>query len=193
MIARWRISCRFVLLSSALFAHGMMMSCTVQPPPTTPPPNYMGPIAERPTFQRGDYWVYERGNLTRVKTVALAANVSFPLWLGRQWSFAGTAVPAGQPATSPTRIPTTMDCHVVGYRQIEVPVGSFEAFVCECACTHIDSGYEPGCGQWTIWYAPEVKNVVKLRTGGTESSLELIEYKASRPAPGVKQPPPITP
>ena len=30
---------------------------------------------------------------------------------------------------------------------------------------------------WTIWYVPEVKNVVKTKTESTASSLELVAYK----------------
>jgi hypothetical protein len=46
--------------------------------------------------------------------------------------------------------------------------------------------YEPGCGDWTIWYAPAVKNIIRTKTASTETSLELVEYKASRPAPSAK-------
>jgi len=62
-----------------------------------------------------------------------------------------------------------------------VPAGSFGAFQCECQC-HVVGGegiYQEGCGMWTIWYTPELKNVVKMKTDSTESSFELVEYKVS--------------
>jgi hypothetical protein len=33
--------------------------------------------------------------------------------------------------------------------------------------------YQESCGMWTIWYGPEVKNVVKTKTHSTASSFEL--------------------
>ena len=36
-----------------------------------PPENYKGPIAERPMIQRGDYWIYQRADLTRIKSARL--------------------------------------------------------------------------------------------------------------------------
>ena len=188
MAFRRRIASGFSLISLVFLSHGFVTSCATQPPPTTPPENYKGPVAERPIIQQGDYWVYERGNLTRAKSGALAANIGFPLWVGKQWSYEGGAVRAGQPATSPSRIRTTMDCHVVAFNQITVTAGAFGAYECECRCTHLDPGYEPGCGQWTIWYAPDVKNVIKIKTGSTESSMELIEYRAARSAPSARPP-----
>ena len=183
----WRqVVSRFALFSFVFLAHGFSSSCAPTLSSPTPPETYQGPIAERPSVQQGDYWVYERANGTRIKTAGLAANVDFPLWIGRKWSFAGGAVRIGQPATSPFRITTTINCYVVAYKPIEVTAGAFQAFECECQCTHLDGGLEPGCGQWTIWYAPAVKNVIKLKTESTATSMELIEYKASRPTPGAK-------
>jgi len=60
-----------------------------------------------------------------------------------------------------------------------VQAGRFGAFQCECQC-HIVGGegiYQEGCGVWTIWYVPEVKNVVKIKTESSTSSLELVGYK----------------
>ena len=47
-----------------------------------------------------------------------------------------------------------------------MPTVSFGAFQCECQC-HLVGGeafYQEGCGVWTIWYVPEVNNVVKTKT-----------------------------
>ena len=183
----WRqVVSRFALFSFALLAHGFFSSCASTLSSPNPPETYKGPMAERPSVQQGDYWVYERANGTRIKTAGLVVNVAFPLWIGRKWSFAGSAVRIGQPATSPFQTPTTIDCYVVAYKPIEVSAGAFQAFECECQCTHLDGGLEPGCGQWTVWYAPAVKNVIKLKTESTATSMELIEYKASRPTPDAK-------
>jgi hypothetical protein len=81
---------------------------------------------------------------------------------------------------------TTIDCYVVAYKPVEVTAGAFQASECECQCTHLDGGSELGCGQRTIWYAPAVKNVIKLKTESTATSMELIECKASRPTPSAK-------
>ena len=62
-----------------------------------------------------------------------------------------------------------------------MPAGSFGAFQCECQC-HLVGGeafYQEGCGVWTIWYVPEVKNVVKTKTQSTASSFELVGHKGS--------------
>jgi hypothetical protein len=37
---------------------------------------------------------------------------------------------------------------------------------------------------WTIWYVPEVKNIVKTKTQSTASSFELVTYRVSEKAPG---------
>ena len=162
MASRWQIGSQLALLFLNFISPAFIFSCAPAVSPVAPPETYQGSIAEGPTVQKGDYWVYERANTTRTKTTALAANVGFPLWIGRKWSYEGSAVRAGQPATSPSRITTTIDCHVVAFNQITVTAGTFGAFECECRCTHLNPGYEPGCGQWTIWYAPDVKNLIRM-------------------------------
>lgn len=178
------------LLCLVLLVNVLILSCapTVLPPPT-PPENYKGPIAEHPILQQGDYWVYELGNLTRVKTTALATNIGFPLWIGKTWSYEGQGLPIGQmsPTSKRFRVPTQIDCNVVAFNQVALALGSFAAFECECRCTVTGSpGNDPWCGDWKIWYAPEVKNIIRRKTDSTETSLELVQYRASRPAPGEK-------
>jgi hypothetical protein len=127
------------------------------------------------------------GYSTRTKTTALATNVEFPLWIGRTWSYEGEAVRVGQsPTTITPRIPTRIDCHVTAFRQLSVAAGTFESFECECQCTHQSAHYEPGCGEWTIWYAPAVKQIIRTKTGSTAATAELIEYRASHPIPSPK-------
>jgi hypothetical protein len=116
--------------------------------------------------QRGDYWVYQLGNLTRVKATTLAADVGFPLWLGKVWSYEGQATRVGQSPTGATpRLLTRIDCRVTVFNRVTVAAGTFDAFECECQCTILSAGYyESGCDTWTIWYAPAVKNIIRTKT-----------------------------
>lgn len=173
---------RPLILLQSLTLSGLISSCTPAIPLATPPKSYKGPIAERRIQEKGDYWVYQLGNSTSTKTTALATNVEFPLWIGRIWSYEGEAVRVGQsPTTMTPRIPTRIDCHVTAFRQLSVATGTFESFECECQCTHQSAHYEPGCGEWTIWYAPAVKQIIRTKTGSTATTAELIEYRASHP------------
>ena len=191
MGTRFEAADRVVLMFSVLLICGLISACvSTTPQASIPPESYKGPIAERPVFQQGDYWVYQRGNSTRVKSTVLAGNIGFPLWIGKTWSYDVEMIRAGQSPTSNTpRMSAISNCYVVAFKQVAVAAGTFEAFECECQCTHQSAHYEPGCGEWTIWYAPVVKNIIRTRTGGTETSMELIEYRTSRPAPGSKVPP----
>jgi len=61
-----------------------------------------------------------------------------------------------------------------------VPTVSFGAFQCECQC-HLVGGeafYQEGCGVWTIWYVPEVKNVVKTKTRALQARSNWWGIKA---------------
>src|SRR3974390_216686 len=88
------------------------------------------PIAEHPVLQQGDYWVYQRGNLTKTKTTTLRTNMGFPLWIGKTWSYEGQGLPRGSnPATSKeNRAPTRVDCEAVAFNQVSVVAGTFAAF-----------------------------------------------------------------
>jgi hypothetical protein len=155
-----------------------------------PPGLYKGPIAEQPVLQQGDYWIYQTVSLARGKTATLAANIGFPLWLGKVWTYDGEPLLQGQPTTSKaTRAPTKISCTTVGYREITVVAGTFSAFECECDCTVLSGTYDSFCGRWSFRYSPEVKNIVKRQTESTLTSVELVEYRGSRLAPGAKQPP----
>jgi hypothetical protein len=182
MVARLKVVCE-LLLFLALVLNGFIASCTPVIDAITPPETYKGPLAERPVLQPGEYWIYQRANLTRVKTTALPSNVGFPLWIGKTWTYEGQAIRVGQSPTGSTpRIPTRIDCHVTGFKQVRVAAGNFGAFECECQCTIPSAGiYETGCDTWTLWYAPEVKNIILIKTPSSQTSAELVGYKASRP------------
>ena len=145
-----------------------------------PPENYQGPIAEGPVLQSDDYWIYRRADGSRIKLGAgnPLAKVEFPLWVGRIWRSQGTATLRGQPVTS-SRISTEIECEATAFKPITVAAGTFEAFECKCGCTVTGGPYDPWCGDWTIWYAPAAKNIVKLKTESTASSFDLLEYKLS--------------
>ena len=176
-----RILLQFLTLS------GMISNCTSAIPLATPPESYKGPLAQRPVLQKGDYWVFQRGNSAKTKTTALASHVEFPLWVGRTWSYEGQAVRLGQsPTTMTPRISTRIDCRVTAFRQLSVVAGTFESFECEYQCTHQSAHYEPGCGEWTIWYAPAAKQVIRTKTASTATTMELIEYRAAPSATSPK-------
>ena len=169
-------------LLPVLLLWGLISSCAPPLSSLTPPENYKGPIAERPVHQGGDYWVHQRGDGTRAKFgTALLTNIEFPLWVGKTWSYQGQALPMGQPQESKAfRSPVRIDCDVAGFRQITVAAGNFEAFECKCQCTSLlPFTYDPNCGSWTLWYAPQAKNIVRKKTESTASSMELAEYKVS--------------
>ncbi len=145
---------------------------------STPPENYKGPVAESPVLQRGEYWVYQRGNGTSSKITTRFPNVEFPLWIGRSWSYDGQSLARGRsdPSSKATRVPVRTECVVTAIKQVTVPAGIFEAFESQCSCLVVASK-DRGCGLSTIWYAPTVKNVVSRKTDDTATSFDLIEYK----------------
>src|SRR6266536_4665460 len=165
------------LLQSAL----VVVSCGTTINQPTPPENYQGPIAAQPVIQQGDYWIYQRGDSTRAKSSRLLSNLDFPLWIGKTWRYESGARRLSQPPSTASSIPAWVECYVSAFREVTVPAGSFGAFQCECQCRLIggEAFYQEGCGVWTIWYVPEVKNVVKTKTESTASSFELVAYKVS--------------
>jgi hypothetical protein len=174
---------RFVFLLLVLFQSALVVSgCATATNQSTPPENYKGPIAAEPVIQPGDYWIYERGNSTRAKSTRLIPNLHFPLWIGKTWRYESGARRPNQPPTSTdSPIPAWVECYVTAIGDVTVPAGTFKAFQCECQCNIVggERFYQEGCGVWTTWYVPEVKNVVKTKTASTASSFELVQYKVS--------------
>jgi hypothetical protein len=167
-----------------LLCLGVALSCSPTILPSTPPENYQGPVAEAPALQTGDYWVYERGNAQKVKAGAgtVMHNMGFPLWIGKTWVYDIGAHRAGlPPSATQSKIPGWVECSVLSFNQVQVQGGQFGAFICECQCRILGGGgfYQEGCGTSTIWYAPDVKNIVKMKTDSTATSFELVEYRLS--------------
>ncbi len=169
--------CRVFLLWAFL-----LPSCAPPLSPLTPPENYKGPIADGPTLQVGDYWVYQQADGRKVKLGAgrMLGNVGFPLWLGKTWSYEADAMRLGQPVpTNSLRSAVRVECTAAEFKRVAVLAGGFEAFECTCQCNNPLPQYSPDCGRWTFWYAPEVKNIIKVKTQSTASSVELLEFKIS--------------
>ena len=64
------MNCELGLLFLLLLLNEFIAGCTPTVAPTRPPETYKGPIVEQPALQQGDYWVYERGDLTKTKPEA---------------------------------------------------------------------------------------------------------------------------
>jgi hypothetical protein len=172
-----------------LLLHEFLTSCTPAVSRAFPPQNYTGPMAEQPVLQKGDYWIYQAGNAARAKSTGLYPNLRFPLWVGKTWGYETEVRRANLPPSSTgSPLRGQVDCAVKAVDKLTVKAGTFETFRCECDCELliVEGQYQSGCGTWTIWYAPEVKNVIQTKTASTSSSMELIEYKVVRLAPGTK-------
>jgi lipoprotein NlpI len=164
-----------------LIAYG----CGAVSSPQKMPENYQGPIAEGPVLQAEDYWIYQRADGTRAKAGAgnSLEKPEFPLWVGKIWRYRSTGMYRGRAAQA---TPIEIECLAKSFQPITVKAGKFEAFECRCECVVIGAYgvYERECGEWTYWYAPQAKNIVKIKTESTASSYELVEYSLSpRDAP----------
>ena len=165
----------------ALLLSGLLAGCAPALPPTAPPEGYKGPVAEGPRLGAGEYWVYERGDGKRMQFGAgsFLGNLRFPLWIGRWWSYPGEATMQRHDPAKAVRLATQIDCKVVAFKSVTVAAGTFEAFECRCGCLVYAPYVNENCGDWMIWYAPQAKNIVKIKTEASDTSMELIQYKVS--------------
>lgn len=103
-----------------------------------------------------------------------AGLLSFPLYVGKEW---------GQEYMR-KRFKRSQRFKVESYEEVKTKGGSFSAFRISGIDRRLDSGFGH---QVTIWYAPSVKNIVKM-TGEDETThttiegwnYELIEYRKSQ-------------
>jgi hypothetical protein len=88
----------------------------------------------------------------------------FPLTSAARFSWSGTRLRDG------AVLPLSETCGVVNYEDIEVHAGKFAAFRIDCDTNDGFSEY---------WYAPAVKNLVKMRWAGDRESFsaELWDYE----------------
>jgi hypothetical protein len=87
----------------------------------------------------------------------------FPLDFSTRFSMNGTRVHEGE------KLPYSVNCRVVNYEDIEVHAGKFAAFRIDC---------ETNDGFAESWYAPAVKNLVRMRWMAARDSFsaELWDY-----------------
>ncbi len=160
---------------------GIVGSCAPVLSPSKPPASYKGPIAERPMQDSGYSWVYESVHGRRGTRRNLYGNYGFPLWVGKSWVYAGGAHEDGTDPKKTRRapIPTDVTCEVLSFKQVTVTAGTFGAFECQCICevsVH-KPGYDPFCGQWTLWYAPKVKNTIRIDAEASDRNWELVDWE----------------
>ena len=148
-----------------------------------PQENYTGPIAEAPVIEPGDYWVYVRPDGTKFKnrTDSSLRYVSFPLWIGKSWSYETQSrgrYLQGFAERAALRIDNR--CEVLSYKPVTAVGETFDAFECRCECSVPGDMDAFQCPVWTFWYAPAVKNIVRLDGESTAFSYRLAEYKFSK-------------
>jgi len=174
-----------VKASWILLLSGLVGNCAPSFSPSMPPPNYTGPKAEGPIQKAGNHWVYENAHGRRFTAGAgdLLGELRFPLWVGKSWGFEGGAYEESVDTTKTRRAPLATDvtCEVLSFKQITVIAGNFGAFECQCICelSPVPTDYESFCGKWTLWYAPEVKNIISMDSEGSEGSFQLMQYQIS--------------
>jgi hypothetical protein len=101
--------------------------------------------------------------------------LSFPLAVGKKWSFADDFVVAAVGVQARAKCSAT----VVGYEKVRVPAGEFEAFRLDAKCSRVAEG-ATGETTYKYWYAPAARAVVKTETRDTSwglTTVELAEFK----------------
>lgn len=108
----------------------------------------------------------ETGEITGAVTLN---PVWFPLSFSGHFSSSGTR----QRQDGGPMLPFSETCKVVGYEDVEVHAGKFAAF-------RIDCDWNDGFAEQ--WYAPDAKNLVKLRWAGNRESFsaELWDYDLTK-------------
>jgi hypothetical protein len=83
--------------------------------------------------------------------------LSFPLEIGKQWTFADNYVLKDSGETGRSEI----DVMVVSYEKVLVPAGEFDAFKLEAKGSYSGSAGNGRITQWSYWYAPAARAIVK--------------------------------
>jgi hypothetical protein len=101
--------------------------------------------------------------------------LSFPLAVGKKWSFTDDVVWALIGMQSRAKCSAA----VVGYEKVRVPAGEFEAFRLDAKCSRVTEG-ATGETTYKYWYAPAARAVIKMEDRDTTMGLttvELAEFK----------------
>jgi hypothetical protein len=171
--------------------------------------------AERPTYSLGEKWIRDDGvyELIRIendryifaagpgqeihltKDLSLAKvqrgqkvwefdsppGLSWPLEVGR-W---GTSSGNSQSPDFAGRLRSKITWNVEAYEDVHVPAGTFKAFR---ILQVLDFDYWPAArGSLRFWYAPEVRQFVKMETTGAPWSLAFQVVAVERPVSGPLQ------
>jgi hypothetical protein len=108
------------------------------------------------------------------------SELSFPLEVGKQWSFVNDYV-FNDPIFGTLQGRSKCSVAVLGYEKVQVPAGEFDAFKLELKSTWV-SPNNPAGGEsdFTYWYAPAVRAVVKKEERVTYLPTyitELVEFQ----------------
>ncbi|MDA8339178.1 MAG: hypothetical protein M0Z70_07755 [Nitrospiraceae bacterium] len=102
----------------------------------------------------------------------------FPLWIGKKWSYTFTTTKLAEHGGAGELADRDSDVKVVSYEQIKVPAGTFWAFkIEEHRVTRGARGPKARLGyNSTVWYSPEVKNIIKVEEDKEVYNRDLIKY-----------------
>lgn len=155
----------------------LLMGCSAPAKAGESKPDAGQVVTAAPQLQKGDYWVYRRGNGETFKrrALALAKELEFPLWVGKTWTF--------EQWLSLKLMTVDMRAEVLNLKPVAVVAGTFDAYEIRYECSTRGPFRQPSCGSWTRWYAPLVGNIVatkgSFRGDSTKTSWELTEFKHS--------------
>jgi hypothetical protein len=161
-------------------------------------------VKSRETFNKEDIYVLEnRGGNNNVgvsvKTLGERVDINkqtgqkhkpilttpweydFPLYVGKKWGRTITGTSAG----GLVNVNYFVTSRVVGFEEITVLAGTFETFKIEIDQKAMDIGSSVVV---YVWYAPQVKNYIKVKYGGATGrwtinapDIELRAYKVKTP------------
>lgn len=102
--------------------------------------------------------------------------ISFPLEVGKTWTFSDRWVMFGLPYRGSQKGNVT----VVGYEKVRVPTGEFDAFEVQWTTDWTSEARASGRNAGTYWYAPTARAPVKLVVdllGEPELTCQLKEFQ----------------
>jgi hypothetical protein len=107
--------------------------------------------------------------------------LSFPLEVGKQWSYEGDSAQSEMTHCGGCGTHFKASVAVLGYEKVRVPGGEFDAVKLEMHATWVSpQAPGPGVSDFTYWYAPAVRAVVKREERVTYLPtyiIELVEFQ----------------